>query len=108
MLTQTATIVDRNGYSIDDDVVPDGGALRVPMPFMDALGEATRRVARGDAALPPVYDGLGNPAGHRAGFVFGPDELTADAAAAYAEFKARLADAWRQPASLRRSHERRC
>jgi hypothetical protein len=31
--------------------------------------------------------------------VFGPRELTADAAAAYTEFKAQPADAWRSPQS---------
>jgi hypothetical protein len=125
----TAVIYDRDGNPLEDDIVPDGGYLRVPIPFMDALSEATQRAfvrsdgappardnaaplvrdaappARDAAALPPLYDGLGNPVGgktgHRAGFVYGPAELQRDAVAAYAEFKAQLSDAWRQPAALR-------
>src|SRR5262245_41039806 len=95
----TAIIYDRHGNVVeDDDIVPDGGFARVPMPFMDALSEATRRAFAG---LPAVYDGLGNPAGHSTGFVFGPDELRRDAAGAYAELKQRLSDAWRSPSAHR-------
>src|SRR5262245_52029739 len=98
----TAVIYDRYGNVLDDDddIVPDGGYLRVPMPFMDALSEATRRAfARDNAAPPAVHDGLGNPAGQRTGFVFGPDELKRDAAVAYGELKQRLSDAWRSPSA---------
>jgi hypothetical protein len=95
----TAVIYDRYGNVVeDDDIVPDGGTVRVAIPFMDALSAATRRVFRDDA-LPPTYDGMGNPAGRRPGFVFGPPGLTADAAAAYAAFKAWLSDAWRSPSA---------
>jgi hypothetical protein len=103
-----AVIYDRYGNIVeDDDIVPEGGTLRVPIPFMDALSAATRRVFAGaDAALPVVHDGLGNPAGHRAGFVFGPAELRDDAAAAYAERSALLNDAWRSPSAQSRSAPR--
>jgi hypothetical protein len=99
-----AVIYDRHGNPLEDDsdIVPDGGFLRVSLPVMDALSAPMRR-AFADAALPAVHDGLGNPAGHRTGFVFGPRELTADAAAAYSEFKAQLADAWRSPSARTRS-----
>jgi hypothetical protein len=100
-----AVIYDRHGNVVDDDVVPEGGTLRVPIPFMDALSAPMQR-AFADAALPAVRDGLGNPAGHRTGFVFGPRELTADAATAYSGFKARLADAWRSPSARTRSAPR--
>ena len=101
----TAVVYDRNGNVVEDDVVPDGGTVRVPIPFMDALSLATRRAL--DAVSPPVlHDGLGNPACHRAGFVFGPDELRRDAVAAYADLKRQLADAWRSPLPRSRSAPR--
>jgi len=101
-----AVIYDRHGNPLeDDDVVPDGGFLRVPLPFRDAMSAAARDYFRRAAALPAVHDGLGRAAGHRTGFVFGPRELTADAATAYAERSALLRDAWRQPASPGRSRD---
>jgi hypothetical protein len=51
MPTQTTTIVDWNGYPIDDDVVSDGGALRVPIPFMDHLAQEVRRALQDGEAL---------------------------------------------------------
>jgi hypothetical protein len=65
-------VIDRYGRPIEDtDIVPDGGRVSVPCLFMDALSEQTRR-ALGRSAL-GLHDGMGHPAGHKPGFVFGTD-----------------------------------
>jgi hypothetical protein len=49
----------------DDDMVRDGERVRVPLHLMDA---AQRAVATDGLRL---HDGMGNPAGHKRGYVFG-------------------------------------
>src|SRR5262245_10690391 len=93
MPTLTATIVDRNGFPIDDDVVPDGGALRVPLPYMDHMAQEVRRALQDEK--PVLHDGMGNPAGYRAGYVFGDDQSERRRANARALYIRELQDAWR-------------
>jgi hypothetical protein len=58
-----AAVFDRYGRRLDDeDVVPDGGVVRVPMPFMDALSARTNRAFMRDSMNKPlVLDLLGAP-----------------------------------------------
>ena len=86
------TIYDRYGRIVeDDDVVPDGGFVRVPMPFMDHLPPEVRRAfGLCDAS---VHDGMGHPAGHKPGYAFGGDRSCyLDAREHYIR---ELQDAWR-------------
>jgi hypothetical protein len=64
-----ATVFDRYGRPLDDDdIVPDGGVVRVPLPFMDALSARTNRAFTRDSMNKPlVLDLMGAPAGHRPG-----------------------------------------
>src|SRR6266550_9025180 len=55
----------RSRHDDDDDVVQDGESIRVPVYLMDAT---QRAVATEGLRL---HDGLGNPAGHKRGYVFG-------------------------------------
>jgi hypothetical protein len=86
----------RSSYD-DDDVVRDGERVRVPLTMMDQQQIADLKQRYGKTSK--LYDGFGNPAGHRPGFVFGDttpaDELrVADAYEAYCE---RTSNAWKQP-----------
>jgi hypothetical protein len=85
----------------DDDVeIPDGGRVRVPLYLMDA---AQRAVATDGLRL---HDGMGNPAGHKRGYVFGGNvEHGQRAAAAYDERTKLLQNAWRNPAAAAERNE---
>jgi hypothetical protein len=90
-----ATVFDRYGRRIeDDDVVPDGGFVRVPLPFMDALSVRTNRAFLRDSVNKPlVLDLLGAPAGHRPGYVVPTDDEYDDTARQ--RYIQRLTNAWR-------------
>jgi hypothetical protein len=68
-------IVDRYGRRLDPDEieeVPDGGVVRVAMPFADALSARTARAFADREPL--VLDLMGNPAGHRPGYAVAADD----------------------------------
>lgn len=69
-------VVDRYGRPIDpdDDIVPDGCSVRVPMPFMDSLSARTSRAFARDSNRPLVLDLMGQPAGHRPGYLVQADQ----------------------------------
>jgi hypothetical protein len=71
-----AAVFDRYGRRLDDDdVVPDGGAVRVPLPFMDAMSARTNRAFMRDSMREPlVLDLMGAPAGHRSGYAVAADD----------------------------------
>jgi hypothetical protein len=97
----------RNDAYDDDDIVEDGGSVRVRIDLMDAV---QRAVATEGLRL---HDGLGNPAGHKRGYVFGGNaehrQRGVDAydarAAAYAAYVQRLTSAWRSPAAAAERNE---
>lgn len=72
----------------DDTVVPDGGVVRVPLYLTDSM--------QGVPAGLRFHDGMGHPAGHKRGYVFGGNaEQRQRVAAAYDERTTRLQHAWR-------------
>ena len=87
-----ATIIDRHGRTIEDeDIVPDGGRVRVALPFMDHLPPEVRRaLGLCDAS---VHDGMGHPAGHKPGYIFGGDRSSYSNAREH--YIRELQDAWR-------------
>ena len=87
-----ATIIDRHGRTIEDeDIVPDGGRVRVALPFMDHLPPEVRRAfGLCDAR---VHDGMGHPAGHKPGYIFGGDRSSYSNAREH--YIRELQDAWR-------------
>jgi hypothetical protein len=90
----------RSRHDDDDDVVQDGESIRVPVYLMDAT---QRAVATEGLRL---HDGLGNPAGHKRGYVFGGNaEQRQRAADAYDERTTRLQEAWRSPAGAAERNE---
>jgi hypothetical protein len=119
-MERRGTIYDRDGNPLEDaDIVPDGGTLRVPVSFLDSNDSLAARLralspqARNALGLPPhpypVHDGMGGPGGFRAGYSFLSGELGAAGerakAEAYAAFKDRLSNAWRQPAKVAAHHD---
>jgi hypothetical protein len=95
MTKPKAEMYDRNGNLIDNQIVPDGGRLRVPQMMMDAatidIAEITRRAMANQQ--PPL---------HAPGFV--PVSLT-DAEIEARELardqrKSKLSDAWRNPPAI--------
>ena len=94
-----ATVFDRYGRRLDPDEieeVPDGGFVRVPMPFMDAMIARTNRAFMRDSMNKPlVLDLMGAPAGHRPGYVVPTDDEYDDTARQ--RYIARLTNAWRTP-----------
>jgi hypothetical protein len=80
----------------DDDIIPDGGSVRVPMEFMDST---QRAVATGDGQRTTVVDGLGRPVGpsHSPGFRYASDDAAVRqrAEAAYAARSQRYEAAWK-------------
>jgi hypothetical protein len=93
------TIVDRYGRRLDPDEieeVPDGGVVRVPMPFMDALSARTNRAFMRDSMNKKlVLDLLGAPAGHRPGYVAAADDWDDLGEAARQRYIQRLSEAWK-------------
>jgi hypothetical protein len=93
-------VYDARGNPVDDDVVPDGGRISVPMEFMDSVQFeiATNTRARGTR----LHDGQGGPVGHKPGFVYASDaSVYAAREETRAEYIKNLSDAWRsdrQPA----------
>jgi hypothetical protein len=92
-----AAVFDRYGRRLeDDDVVPDGGFVRVPLPFMDALSARTNRAFMRDSVREPlVLDLMGAPAGHRPGYAVAADDDYDDTARQL--YIQRLTNAWRGP-----------
>jgi hypothetical protein len=89
----------RDAY-VDDDVVRDGESLKVPLYMMDSV---QRAVATDGLRL---HDGMGNPAGHKRGYVFGGNaEQRQRAADAYDEWTRRLQNAWRTPGAAAERNE---
>jgi hypothetical protein len=87
-------IVDRYGNPVeDDDILADGGRLRVPMMMRDGLSDVQRSVAA--AARVGFDDTL---ARHQSGPVPLTDRAGLDAKArAYADSVKDLTEAWRNP-----------
>jgi hypothetical protein len=88
-------------YDIDeDDIVRDGETVKVRMHMMDAL---QRAIAVDRLRL---HDGLGNPAGHKRGYVFSSNaEDRQRATDAYDERTAQLQNAWRSAAAKVESNQ---
>jgi hypothetical protein len=97
-------IYDKDGNLLDDEICPDGGKVVVSMPFMD---HALWRAFADSGEKPLVHDGMGNPAGFRAGYAF-CDEFDCIRAEAYHGFKRRLADAWRLPMAPEEHNRKEC
>src|SRR5262245_39935380 len=91
---------------VDDDRMPrdrvlrDGERVRVPLHLMDGV---QRAVATDGLRF---HDGMGNPAGHKSGYVFGGNpEQRQRVAEAYTEGNTRLQNAWRNPAEAAERNE---
>jgi hypothetical protein len=83
---------DRHGRPLpdDEDVIPDGGRIRVPLPFMDHLSvEMWRALSLSDGG----NDLQGFIPGHRPGFAVAAvtDEAARD------NYIRRISDAWKNP-----------
>ena len=98
-------VLDENGNPIDADVVPPGGRVSVEMMLMDGLNSEAIRRAFADADKPFIHDGMGNPAGYRAGYAFCEhfDDIRAKGRLDYVK---QLSDAWRNPGAPRKEHSR--
>ena len=88
----TVKRLDRHGrpLSDDDDVIPDGGRIRVALPFMDHLSvEMRRALSLADGGT----DLQGFIPGHRPGFAVAAtkDEAARD------KYIRRISDAWKTP-----------
>jgi hypothetical protein len=79
----------------DDSILADGESLRIPLMLMDGLP-------------PELHDGIGNPVGHKPGYVFGGVTAAARQIVddAYAQYETDLTEAWQQPAARGQHHQR--
>jgi hypothetical protein len=89
---------DRNGRPLDDDdnVIPPGGRVRIPLPFMDHLSAEVRRalsLADGGTDL------QGFIPGHRPGFAVAAtkDEAARD------KYIRNVGDAWKKPPTVQQT-----
>jgi hypothetical protein len=111
---QQVQVLDRHGRRVDDDddVVPDGGYVRVPIRFADALAERTRAAFADDPNRPLVLDLLGNPAGYRPGHLIAAENYRDSYSAELGYYRTaaekarqdhiiRLSEAWKTPAYAR-------
>ena len=98
-------VLDENGEPIESNVVPPGGRISVEMMLMDGLNSEAIRRAFADADKPFIHDGMGNPAGYRAGYAFCEhfDDIRAKGRLDYVK---QLSDAWRNPSAPREEHSR--
>ena len=98
-------VLDENGNPIEVNVVPPGGRVSVEMMLMDGLNSDAIRRAFADADKPFIHDGMGNPAGYRAGYAFCEhfDDIRAKGRLDYVK---QLSDAWRNPSAPREEHSR--
>jgi hypothetical protein len=89
----------RDGHDEDDEaVIPDGGSVRVPLMLCDHQPGATDGLC--------FHDGMGNPAGHKPGYVLGGNaEQQKRTAEAYHERTTQLQNAWRSPAEAAKRNE---
>src|SRR5690242_934849 len=88
-----AAVFDRYGFSVDTVAfVLTVGFVRVPLRFLYALSARTDRAFMRENL---VLDLLGNPAGHRPGYVVMADDDYDDTARQL--YIARLTNAWRGP-----------
>ena len=102
-MTQHVQKFDRHGRPLpaDDDIIPDGGHVRVPATFMDhRLSEEVRR------ALNLTMDGSngdmdvqGFIPGHRPGFAV--RAISDQASAARDGYIRRINDAWKHPEEVK-------
>ena len=105
-----AIVVDRYCNPIDDDeIVPDGGTLRVKLMLMDHLLPEVRqalamspelRKAFGLQDSSVVHDGMGNIGGHKPGYAFGGGVMVGEALRAVRARDAyveNMTNAWRNP-----------
>jgi hypothetical protein len=91
--------LDRDGNLLDDDddIIPDGGMLRVAMPFMDHLSTEVRRAL---GLQDGVIDRIAHPAGyHQPGSIPISDELRIRAMQARDSYISWLGQAWKNPLS---------
>jgi hypothetical protein len=98
-------VLDENGNPIESDVVPPGGRVSVEMMLMDGLNSDALRRAFADADKPFIHDGMGNPAGFRAGYAFCEhfDDIRAKGRLDYVK---QLSDAYRNPSAPREESSR--
>ena len=91
-------VLDENGNPIEVNVVPPGGRVSVEMMLMDGLNSDAIRRAFADADKPFIHDGMGNPAGYRAGYAFCEhfDDIRAKGRLDYVK---QLSDAYRNPSA---------
>jgi hypothetical protein len=89
-MAQQVRRLDRYGRELsdDDNTIPDGGRIKVALPFMDDLSEAMRRALGLDGGT----DMQGFITGHRPGFAV----TAAKDESARGEYIRRLNDAWKQ------------
>src|SRR5436190_24396305 len=89
----------RRDLDDDDETARDGESVRVPIFLMD---EVQRTVAMDGLRL---HEGMGNPAGHKSGYVFSGnvrqrdaayDEARREARAARAQWLQQLRDSWKR------------
>lgn len=88
-------IVDRHGNPVDDDIIPDGGRLRVPMMARDGLSDIQRAIMDAKAAR---FDDTA--ARHQPGPIYCDTAGLERKARAYADSVRDLTEAWRTPPSL--------
>jgi hypothetical protein len=110
LMAKSYEILDRHGRVVEEDVIPDGGRLRVSMMMKDGMSEVQRAVAEdAEARRFPIVDAFGRPAGQRPGACYqrpapdGTPERAAQIAReymrqeAYSDSVRALQDAWRKP-----------
>ena len=96
MARQNYEIVDRVGNPVDDDILPDGGRLRVPMMARDGLSDIQRGVIEDKMCR---FDD--SAARHQPGPVYYDRSAAMEA---YERAKAEAQDAWRTPSAPAADH----
>jgi hypothetical protein len=103
-MAQQVRRFDRYGRELSDDsTIPDGGHVRVALPFMDHLSVEMRRALSlmdcgGDGG---IVDGMGHLAGHRPGFCYGSAPSHDKANEARDGYLRRISDAWKHPQEVK-------
>src|SRR5262245_37031319 len=90
-------VFDRFGNPVDDDIVPDGGRVRVSMMARDGLSPLQRAIAEDKAARVAFDD---SAARHQLGPVVLTDQAGRDRKAeAYRQMCDELVNGWRRPSA---------
>lgn len=90
-MTRQTQKFDRHGRPLQDDIIPDGGRVRVALPFMDHLSMEMRRALA--LMIDDGTDVQGFIPGHRPGSNV---RVTTDESARD-EYIRRINDAWKNP-----------